>query len=113
MTQDKNVYLVASGDLRLSANKNCWQAQEEMETALVAALAKQGWHVTRAHEFDTHKGHGFIDSQKMGMEVFRNLEPEKPIIVAESVWQYSHHVLAGLTTHRGDRKSTRLNSSHV
>ncbi|HLW21398.1 MAG TPA: hypothetical protein VKX33_13800 [Cyclobacteriaceae bacterium] len=101
MTQDKNVYLVASGDLRLSANKNCWQAQEEMETALVAALAKQGWHVTRAHEFDAHKGHGFIDSQKMGMEVFRNLEPEKPIIVAESVWQYSHHVLAGLTTHKG------------
>ena len=24
-----------------------------------------------------------------------------PLIVAESVWQYSHHVLAGLTTHRG------------
>ena len=22
-------------------------------------------------------------------------------IVAEAVWQYSHHVLAGLTTHRG------------
>jgi len=24
-----------------------------------------------------------------------------PLIVAESVWQYSHHVLAGLTTHQG------------
>ena len=24
-----------------------------------------------------------------------------PLIVAEAVWQYSHHVLAGLTTHRG------------
>jgi len=101
MTQDKNIYLVASGDLRLSANKNCWKAQEEMETALVAALATQGWHAIRAHEYDTYKGHGFIDSQKMGMEVFRNLEPERPIIVAESVWQYSHHVLAGLTTHKG------------
>jgi hypothetical protein len=35
------------------------------------------------------------------MEVFRALDPEAPLIVAESVWQYSHHLLAGLTTHRG------------
>lgn len=101
MTQDKTVYLVASGDLRLSANKNCWKAQEEMEEALVAALSKKGWKVIRAHHYDEQKGHGFIDSQKMGMEVFRNLDSEKPLIVAESVWQYSHHVLAGLTTHKG------------
>src|SRR5690554_611980 len=101
MTQDKTVYLVASGDLRLSANKNCWKAQEEMEEALVAALSKKGWKVIRAHQYDKQKGHGFIDSQKMGMEVFRNLDSEKPLIVAESVWQYPHHVLAGLTTHKG------------
>jgi hypothetical protein len=37
----------------------------------------------------------------MGMEVFRGLDPAAPLIVAESVWQYSHHVLAGLFTHRG------------
>src|ERR1017187_9413825 len=37
----------------------------------------------------------------MGMEVFRTLDPNAPLIVAESVWQYSHHVLSGLTTHRG------------
>lgn len=37
----------------------------------------------------------------MGMEVFRDLDQEKPLIVAESVWQFSHHVLAGLTTHKG------------
>src|SRR5690606_10928271 len=59
------------------------------------------WKVIRGHDYDTHKAHGFIDSQKMGMEVFRNLDPEKPLIVAESVWQYTHHVLAGLTTHQG------------
>ncbi len=29
----KQVYLVANGDLRLSANQNCWAAQQEMETA--------------------------------------------------------------------------------
>ena len=27
--------------------------------------------------------------------------PDSKLIVAEAVWQYSHHVLAGLTTHRG------------
>ncbi len=55
----------------------------------------------RAHPFDKQKQHGFIDSQKMGIEVFRKLDPNAPVIVAECVWQYSHHVLAGLTTHRG------------
>lgn len=101
MTQNKILYLVASGDLRLSANKNCWKAQEEMESALTGALLQQGWQVIRAHAFDGHKGHGFIDSQRMGIEVFKNLDPEKPLIVAESVWQYTHHVLPGLTTHKG------------
>ncbi len=35
------------------------------------------------------------------MEVFRNIPPDAPLIVAEAVWQYSHHVLPGLYTHRG------------
>ncbi|NHE55902.1 fucose isomerase [Cyclobacterium plantarum] len=97
----KEVYLVASGDLRLSANQTCWQAQEDMESSLHQVLDKLEVKVHRAHPFDKEKGHGFIDSQKMGMQVFRDLDPHKPIIVAESVWQYSHHVLAGLTTHKG------------
>ena len=29
------------------------------------------------------------------------MDPDAPVIVAEAVWQYSHHVLPGLTTHRG------------
>ncbi len=57
--------------------------------------------MVRGHPYDKQKKHGFIDSQKMGMDVFRKLDPSAPIIVAESVWQYSHHVLAGLTTHQG------------
>jgi hypothetical protein len=97
----KQVLLVASGDLRLSANQNCWAAQQAMEEQLTAALAKQGWTVKRAHPYDEAKQHGFIDSQKMGIEVFRKINPDEPIIVAESVWQYTHHVLAGLTTHKG------------
>lgn len=95
-----SVYLICSGDLRLSANRACWQAQQRMEAALTAALEAMGWKIVRGHSCDEEKGHGFIDSQKMGMDVFRALDPEVPLIVAESVWQYSHHVLAGLTTHR-------------
>ena len=97
----KHVYLVASGDLRPAANQNCWAEQKKMEETLGAALKAEGWKVVRAHPFDRVKKHGFIDSQKMGIEVFRALDPNAPLIVAESVWQYSHHVLAGLFTHRG------------
>jgi hypothetical protein len=37
----------------------------------------------------------------MGLEVFKDIPLDAPLIVAEAVWQYSHHVLAGLRTHRG------------
>src|SRR5690242_6343862 len=95
------VYLVANGDLRLSANQNCWPAQEEMEGMLVAAVEREGVHVQRAHPYDPARLHGFIDSQKMGIRVFENIPMDAPLIVAEAVWQYSHHVLPGLYTHRG------------
>lgn len=72
-----------------------------MESALGDALRTEGWKIRRGHAMDQGKKHGFIDSQRMGMEVFRHLDPDMPLIVAEAVWQYSHHLLAGLTTHRG------------
>jgi hypothetical protein len=72
-----------------------------MEHEIVAAVASAGWNVVRAHEFDAAKQHGFIDSQKAGLEMFRRLDPNCPLIIAEAVWQYSHHLLHGLTTHRG------------
>jgi hypothetical protein len=97
----KHVYLVSSGDLRLSANQQCWPEQAKMEAVLAKALRVEGWTVVRGHPFDKKAKHGFIDSQKMGMEVFGKLDPAAPVIVAECVWQYSHHVLAGLLTHRG------------
>jgi len=101
MPSKKNIYLVASGDLRSSANQTCQAAQAKMEQDLTAAIEKEGYKVQRAHPFDKAKGHGFIDSQKYGMEVFSKIPADAPLIVAEAVWQYSHHVLAGLTTHRG------------
>ncbi len=97
----RHVYLMANGDLRTSANQKCWAEQAKMEAVLTRALKAEGWIVVRAHAFDKAKGHGFIDSQKMGMEVFRRLDPAAPLIVAECVWQYSHHILHGLLTHRG------------
>jgi L-fucose isomerase-like protein len=97
----KQIVLVASGDLRLEANQNCWAAQAEMEESLRAAFGKKGYSIKRAHEFDPVKKHGLIDSQKMGIDVFATIEENAPLIVAESLWQYSHHVLAGLTTHNG------------
>jgi len=35
------------------------------------------------------------------MEVFRQIPPDAPLMVVEAVWQYSHHLLHGLWTHRG------------
>jgi hypothetical protein len=95
------IYLAASGDLRLSANQKCWPAQERVEQAVIAAINQQGREVRRAHPYDRVKRHGFIDSQKYGMEVFRGIPSDAPLVVVEAVWQYSHHVLAGLYTHRG------------
>ena len=95
------VVLVASGDLRLSANQSCWPAQAEMEARRVEVFGREGIRVVRGHPFDPVEQHGFISSQRMGMDVFRTIHPDARVIVAESVWQYSHHVLAGLQHHRG------------
>jgi len=100
-TTSEPVYLVANGDLRQSANVLCWPAQRALEEHLTRALELIGRPVRRAHELDAAKGHGFIDSQRRGIDVFRSIPAEAPVIVAEAVWQYSHHVLGGLRTHRG------------
>lgn len=98
-TGNKTVLLIANGDLRLSANQNCWAAQKDMEAALTKAVAEQGYTLKRAHPYIKEKKHGFIDSQKDGMCVFAGIDPKTPIIVAEAVWQYSHHILHGLISH--------------
>ncbi len=100
-TQPNTVYTVASGDLRLSANRTCWATQQKLESDLTAAVTSLGWQVQRGHEVDEAKGHGFIDSQRAGIEIFKTLPVDAPLIVAEAVWEYSHHVLAGLRSHRG------------
>src|SRR3954469_21531684 len=97
----KQIQLIANGDLRLTANQKCWPEQAKMESALKEVIRKFGYDLVRAHPYKEEQGHGFIQSQKDGMEVFRTIDPKAPIIIAESVWQYSHHVLHGLISHEG------------
>ncbi len=97
----KTVTLIANGDLRHTANAVCWAAQQEMEKTLTATVATLGYKLVRAHGYKADVKHGFIASQKEGMEVFSKIDPDAPIIVAEAVWQYSHHILHGLISHRG------------
>ncbi len=91
-----SVYLVANGDLRQSANEKCWPAQAAMEKRLAEVVASFGYKLVRAHPYKKDVKHGFIGSQKEGMEVFADIDPTAPLIVAECVWQYSHHLLHGI-----------------
>ena len=95
------VLLITSGDLRLAANQVCWPAQRDMEEKLTAAFAQQGIKLVRAHAYNEARKHGFISSQRMGMDVFMNIHPEARLVFATAAWQYSHHVLPGLRSHLG------------
>src|SRR5215471_17849539 len=95
------VVIIANGDLRLAANQRCWPAQARVEESVMDAIRREGREAKRGHACHPEKGHGFIDSQKHGMDVFRQIPPEAPLVVVEAVWQYSHHILHGLYTHRG------------
>jgi hypothetical protein len=95
------VIVIANGDLRLAANQKCWPAQARAEEAVMDAIRHEGFEVKRGHAYDPVKQHGFIDSQKRGMEVFREIPPAAQLVVIEAVWQYSHHLLHGFYTHRG------------
>src|ERR1019366_3265959 len=78
------VIVIASGDLRLSANQECWPAQAQAEEAVMNAIRREGREVRRGNACDAIKQHGFIDSQKYGMEVFRGLPPDAPLVVVEA-----------------------------
>jgi hypothetical protein len=97
----KTAYLITSGDLRESANVGGWPTQQALEAGVTSVFEGLGWSVMRAFDVDPETGHGFISSQRMGLEVFKNIPVDAPLIVAIANWQYSHHVLAGLRTHEG------------
>ena len=75
MPAANEVLLITSGDLRLSANQVCWPAQRDMEEKLTAAFAQKGYKLVRAHPYDEKLKHGFISSQRKGMDVFMKIHP--------------------------------------
>jgi hypothetical protein len=72
-----------------------------MEAKLISTLRHLGYTVKRAHGYRKEVKHSFIDSQKYGIQVFSKIPRDARVIVAEAVWQYSHHILPGLLTHTG------------
>jgi L-fucose isomerase-like protein len=72
-----------------------------MEAKLTAAFAQRGVKLIRAHAYNETERHGFIGSQRRGMDVFLNIHPEAKLVFATAAWQYSHHVLPGLRSHKG------------
>jgi len=101
MPAANEILLITSGDLRLSANQVCWPAQRDMEQQLTAAFAQKGVKLVRAHAYDDKLKHGFISSQRQGMDVFMKIHPQARLVFATAAWQYSHHVLPGLRSHLG------------
>ena len=97
----ETVIVVASGDLRLSANQTCWPAQARVEEAVMDAIRREGREVRRGHPYEAAKGHGFIDSQKHGMEVFRDIPPEAPLVVWRPSGSTATTFCAGCVSHRG------------
>lgn len=95
------IMLVRSGDLRQHRNRTTWPAQVRLEDRLEEAFAAVGADLCRAVPYDPDLGHGYIWSQRMGMDVFQEVDPHAPLVVAIAAWQYSHHLLAGLRDHRG------------
>jgi hypothetical protein len=96
------VLLVTNADLRESANVACWPVQEKFEHKLHDVLGEEfGVTLRRAHPVKADKGHGFISSQREGSDLFARIDPDAPVIVLLTAWQYSHHLAASLLHHRG------------
>ena len=103
LTVAKNeVLLVTNADLRESANVKCWPVQQQFEARLAEVLITRfGYRAKRAHPIKTERGHGFISNQREGSDVFAGIDPEAPVIVLLTAWQYSHHLAPSLAQHRG------------
>ena len=70
----KTVLLVASGDSRLISNQQGWDTQNQMEKELQNVVSNLGYNLERAHPYKKDKGHGFISSQKEGLEIFSKID---------------------------------------
>lgn len=95
------VLFVTNADLRESANLACWPVEAKYEELLAKALTALGRKARRAHPVKADKGHGFIAGQREGSDIFAAIDPDAPLIVLLTAWQYSHHIAPSLLTHRG------------
>lgn len=103
LSPEKNeIFVATNGDLRQSACQTCWPVQEEYENKLTKALESRfGLKTKRVHPYKGEQKHGFISSQKEGCEAFAPVDPEAPLIVIMTAWQYSHHIAPSLYRHKG------------
>ncbi|MCP4754504.1 MAG: signal transduction protein [Proteobacteria bacterium] len=99
---DREILVVTNGDSRESANVECWEVQSKFEEKLFQVL-KERFSLTaiRGHAVDEKEGHGFIAGQRQGSDMFMSVEPDSPVIVLLTAWQYSHHLAPSLVHHRG------------
>ncbi len=95
-TEEKTVYFLANGDLRNTANVAGWKVQEQTENHIKHFFETAGYSVERAHPFDSDLKHGFINSQKMGNDIFMDVPEGATVVIIESIWEYSHHILGAL-----------------
>ncbi|MBL8995390.1 MAG: signal transduction protein, partial [Spirochaetia bacterium] len=102
IAKGKEVIVLTNGDLRTTANQNCWPVQKKFEDLLSKALSEKfKVKVVRAHAYSEKEKHGFIGSQREGSDVFENIDPKAALIVLLTSWQYSHHISTGLVHHEG------------
>jgi len=98
----KEVVIVVNGDFRKSGNVTCSPVQQKFENKLTKVLAEKfNIKTSRAHPFKKDQGHGFIENQREGADVFMDIAPDAPIIVLLTSWQYSYHIAPSLVHHKG------------
>jgi len=103
--EEHQLYFVTNGDLRDSANEVCWPEQQKMINELtdivqgMVAPNGQNYEMIRAHDYNPDLNHGFINKQAMGNEVMKGIPKGSTIVVGESTWEYSHHIVGALVEH--------------
>lgn len=99
---EADVVMINNGDLRLPANREGWPVQQDFEQRLSRVMQQRyGIDLIKANRFHSGDAHGFIACQAEGNETFTTIDPQAPLIVLLTVWEYSHHIAAGLAHHRG------------
>ena len=96
----KEILMLTSGDMRETANIECWPKQKEFEGKLEKVL-KDRFGLTMKRAFSAQGKHGFIRNQREGSDIFASIDPDQPIIVLLTAWQFSHLLVNNLVQHRG------------